>query len=51
MLPPHCAHALLQTHLIGKKGVGAPVAQVVSSHMALNNSNKSNTSWALIYLL
>ena len=30
-----CAHALLQTHLIGKKGRGAPVAQVVSSHRAL----------------
>ena len=35
-----CAHALLQTHLIGKKGVGAPVAQVVSSHRALKKQQK-----------
>ena len=31
---------ILQTHLIGKKVVGAPVAQVVSSHRALKKQQK-----------
>ena len=39
-VPLPCAHALLQTHLIGKKAVGAPVAQDVSSHRAPKKQQK-----------
>ena len=35
-----CMMPLLQTRLIGKKGVGATVAQVESSHRALKGQQK-----------